>query len=389
MDVKTKKDLAVDFINAIRTMDPAALNALIVKEAGEDLAQFFLNYSANLISKDPSRVLENTSSLMLMGYLIRTHEEKNAQPQQRRLPGLRARLTGCGAAREARQAPREPARERRPCSSTCTRTPTSPRVATWIRARCSSAPRCSAWTAWPSPRPTPRTAATSCSSSARKSKLKVFVGLELITDKGQYLCFFPKPELAPEPVQMWGSNREKPWSAAECLPKVKSLGAAIVAARPYDRDSPNPAMDYVRSLNGCSAPWRATTPGCSRPPTTWPSRPPRRSSSRASGGSDARGSLDEVGRGATFFKRAHRDAGSSWWRRCWPGEYWPVMAGELPRLTRPGEAQASRGVEASAAGVGRAAAAAGVAVSACPPASGVVRPTGGGAASSTRVTGHR
>ena len=79
MDVKTKKDLAVDFINSIRTMEPTALNALIVTEAGEDLAQFFLNYSANLISKDPSRVLENTSSLMLMGYLIRTYEEKNNQ----------------------------------------------------------------------------------------------------------------------------------------------------------------------------------------------------------------------------------------------------------------------------------------------------------------------
>ena len=82
MDVKTKKDLAVDFINSIRTMEPTALNALIVKEAGEDLAQFFLNYSANLISKDPSRVLENTSSLMLMGYLIRTYEEKNNSTQK-------------------------------------------------------------------------------------------------------------------------------------------------------------------------------------------------------------------------------------------------------------------------------------------------------------------
>jgi len=79
VDVKTKKDLAVDFINSIRSMDPSALNALIVKEAGEDLAQFFLSYSANLISKDPSRVLENTSSLMLMGYLIRSYEEKNQQ----------------------------------------------------------------------------------------------------------------------------------------------------------------------------------------------------------------------------------------------------------------------------------------------------------------------
>ena len=76
MDMKTKKDLAVDFINTIRTMEPTALNALIVKEAGEELAQFFLNYSANLISEDPSRVLENTSSLMLMGYLIRSYEER-------------------------------------------------------------------------------------------------------------------------------------------------------------------------------------------------------------------------------------------------------------------------------------------------------------------------
>ena len=81
VDVKSKKDMAVEFINAIRTMDPAALNGLILREAGEDLAQFFLSYSANLIQKDPSRVLENTSSLMLMGYLIRMHEEKTAGTQ--------------------------------------------------------------------------------------------------------------------------------------------------------------------------------------------------------------------------------------------------------------------------------------------------------------------
>ncbi|MFZ5471880.1 MAG: hypothetical protein ACOZIN_20815 [Myxococcota bacterium] len=78
MDIKSKKDLAVEFINLIRTMDSAQLNTLIVKEAGEDLAQFFLTYSANLISKDPARVLENTSSLMLMGYLIRQNEERVA-----------------------------------------------------------------------------------------------------------------------------------------------------------------------------------------------------------------------------------------------------------------------------------------------------------------------
>jgi len=76
-----KKGFAVDFINRIRTMDPADLNALIVREAGEELAQFFLSYSASLISRDPQKVLENTSSLMLMGYLIRAAEER--QPPER------------------------------------------------------------------------------------------------------------------------------------------------------------------------------------------------------------------------------------------------------------------------------------------------------------------
>ncbi len=71
-----KKSFAVEFINRIRTMDSAVLNALIQREAGEELAQFFLSYSARLISRDPERVLENTSSLMLMGYLIRASEEE-------------------------------------------------------------------------------------------------------------------------------------------------------------------------------------------------------------------------------------------------------------------------------------------------------------------------
>jgi hypothetical protein len=71
-----KKGFAIEFINRIRTMDPSELNAMILREAGEDLAQFFLTYSANLISRDPERVIENTSSLMLMGYLIRAAEDR-------------------------------------------------------------------------------------------------------------------------------------------------------------------------------------------------------------------------------------------------------------------------------------------------------------------------
>jgi hypothetical protein len=82
-----KKGQAIAFINRIRTMDSAELNAFIVREAGEDLAQFFLSYSAKLISRDPERVIENTSSLMLMGYLIRAAEERR-RPELHEVPAL-------------------------------------------------------------------------------------------------------------------------------------------------------------------------------------------------------------------------------------------------------------------------------------------------------------
>ncbi len=75
-----KKDAAVRFIQEIQRMDPQQLHAMISQEAGEDLAQFFMSYSATLIARDPERMLQNGSSLMLMGYLIRTQEERRAEP---------------------------------------------------------------------------------------------------------------------------------------------------------------------------------------------------------------------------------------------------------------------------------------------------------------------
>jgi len=56
------------------------------------------------------------------------------------------------------------------------------------------------------------------------------------------------------------------------------------------------------------------------------------------GGSDAKLTLDEVGRGATFFRdppRTQADLLAALRGKA----YWPVMVGELPRLGRPGEAR--------------------------------------------------
>jgi PHP domain-containing protein len=151
--------------------------------------------------------------------------------------------------------------------------------------------------------------------SGAKAKVKVFVGLELITDRGQYLCFFPKPETAPEPVQLWGSNREKPWSAAECLPKVRSLGGLVCAVEGYNARVKQMANDLaVQAAEMLKVP--------------------------CTGDSDARATVDEVGYGATFFKNPIQTQ-AQLVAALLAGDFYPVMAGELPRLTRPGEAQAA------------------------------------------------
>lgn len=170
-----------------------------------------------------------------------------------------------------------------------------------------------------------------------KAKVKVFVGLELNTDKGQYLCFFPRPELAPEPVQLWGSNREKPWNAVECLAKVRELGAAVIAAKPYDREGTAFAGDFIltvgglNAVEGFNAKSRQTQNDLAVEAAETLKLP-------TVGGSDARASLDEVGRGATLFKTEIKTQ-AELVRALLGKDYWAVMVGDLPRLTKPGEAR--------------------------------------------------
>jgi len=72
---RRKRELAIEFIRRIRAMDRDKLHELILAQAGEDLAQFFLAYATDLMQRDPRRAAENASSLLLIGYLIRSFEE--------------------------------------------------------------------------------------------------------------------------------------------------------------------------------------------------------------------------------------------------------------------------------------------------------------------------
>jgi hypothetical protein len=71
-----KRELAIEFMRRIRTMDRGELHSIILKFAGEELARFFLTYAEDLMTREPARAAENGSSMLLIGYLVRCFEEE-------------------------------------------------------------------------------------------------------------------------------------------------------------------------------------------------------------------------------------------------------------------------------------------------------------------------
>lgn len=81
MDISSKKDLALTFLNDLANMRPDRLQQIIAEAVGEDLAAVMFGYSRQVMNNDPEKQLENASSLMILGYLIRVHEEGGIPPE--------------------------------------------------------------------------------------------------------------------------------------------------------------------------------------------------------------------------------------------------------------------------------------------------------------------
>jgi len=81
--------------------------------------------------------------------------------------------------------------------------------------------------------------------------LLALCGLEVATDHGHYLCFFPDPARVPAPPQVFGSAT--PWPVREVLAKIRELGGVAVAAHPYDKSVERPSGDFIFTLDGLSA----------------------------------------------------------------------------------------------------------------------------------------
>jgi len=81
--------------------------------------------------------------------------------------------------------------------------------------------------------------------------LLALCGLEIATDHGHYLAYFPDPARVPAPPQVFGSAT--PWPVREVLAKVRELGGVAVAAHPYDKSIEKPSGDFVFTLDGLAA----------------------------------------------------------------------------------------------------------------------------------------
>ena len=72
--MKTKKDLAIEFIKKIKDMKNEELTKLMENEMGIELVNFCMDYAYRTITKDPNKVVENTIALITLGYLIKANE---------------------------------------------------------------------------------------------------------------------------------------------------------------------------------------------------------------------------------------------------------------------------------------------------------------------------
>jgi predicted metal-dependent phosphoesterase TrpH len=87
--------------------------------------------------------------------------------------------------------------------------------------------------------------------AAREEGFLALCGVEVATDRGHYLCFFPDPSKVPEPPQVFGSAT--PWPVRDVLAKVRELGGVVVAAHPYDKTIDRPSGDVIFTLDGLAA----------------------------------------------------------------------------------------------------------------------------------------
>lgn len=136
-------------------------------------------------------------------------------------------------------------------------------------------------------------------AAGREEGILALRGVEIATDRGHYLCFFPDPAKVPEPPQVFGSAT--PWPVRDVLQKVRDLGGVAVAAHPYDKSIERPSGDFIFTLDALSA-IEGLNGRRKGPANDLAVEAADHMNLPCVAGSDAHASLDEIGRAATLFR---------------------------------------------------------------------------------------
>ncbi len=168
-------------------------------------------------------------------------------------------------------------------------------------------------------------------AAGREEGFLALCGVELTTDRGHYLCFFPDPAQVPAPPQIFGSKT--PWPVREVLAKVRELGGVAVAAHPYDKSIERPSGDIIFTLEGLAA-IEGLNVRRKGPANDLAIEAADHMSLPCTGASGAFASLDEVGKAATLFRdpvRAEADVVA----QLRAGSVFCVAIGAAPRPPEP------------------------------------------------------
>jgi predicted metal-dependent phosphoesterase TrpH len=168
--------------------------------------------------------------------------------------------------------------------------------------------------------------------AARTEKVAVFVGMELDTDHGHYLAFFPDPEAIADVARHFGTPGAKGFGAREALARVQELGGVAIAAHPYDRDIDRPSGDFIFALKDKLAAVEGLNATKKPGVNDLAVEASEHMRLPCVGGSNATTSVDQVGRASTFFAEpisTHAELVQA----IRAGGYFPVGAGRPPALT--------------------------------------------------------
>src|SRR5512146_1628319 len=176
-------------------------------------------------------------------------------------------------------------------------------------------------------------------AAGREEGILALCGVELATDRGHYLCFFPDPARVPAPPQLLGAAT--PWPVRDVLAKVKELGGAVVAAHPYDKTVERPSGDFIFTLDGLSAIEGLNTRR-KGPANDLAVEAADHMNLPCTGASGAQGALEEVGHAATLFRdpvASEQDLV----RQLRAGTVWCVAIGVTPGAAEAGGEREHRG----------------------------------------------